>query len=410
MQKQMTAHDSLSAPIKILIADDSWVFRHILRDIFKKMQHIQVVDDASNGVEALEQIIKFKPHVLLLDMEMPIMDGITTLQHLMIHTPTPTIIFSSLSQEGTTRAFDALKYGAVDFVAKSSFFKGRDMAADRELIIKKVLKVAAVTVHTIDPMQAATGQCEKIEPQQLIFCEDCGARNIIDTETYIIMGGANCFQCGDELKLSQQAKLHRLSHVIIIGAGEGGFVNLLQIVPALCSEMGAAVIAILHDEPEKVASFVDYLGSISAINVVRGQDGLTMEGGSCYIFSAGERVSFSPYSGHFVLRVISDSRLNPMAGKQGAINTALLSAAPLLKEKLAGILLSGSENDGIKGMEAIRKYKGRVVALTPSRCLCKEMTKQLIRKFPDVAVTDEQGLIKIIKELEQQHRKLVVTA
>ncbi|MBV5306188.1 MAG: response regulator [Desulfobulbaceae bacterium] len=75
------------SPIKLLIADDSWVFRRILRDVFKKMQHIQILEDAANGIEALEQIIKYRPDVLILDMEMPIMDGITTLQHLMIHTP-----------------------------------------------------------------------------------------------------------------------------------------------------------------------------------------------------------------------------------------------------------------------------------------------------------------------------------
>lgn len=410
MRQPSTIHASSSAPIKLLIADDSWVFRHILRDIFKKVHRIEIVDDAANGVEALEQIIQWKPDVLLLDMEMPIMDGITTLQHLMIHTPTPTIVFSSLSQEGTTRAYDAMKYGAVDFVAKSSFFKGSDMAADNELIIKKVFNAAAVTVQTIDPMQAVSGQCEKNEPQQLVFCEDCGARNIVDMRTYLLVGSALCFQCGDELKLGQQEKLRRMSHVIIIGAGEGGFVNLLQIIPALCPEMGAAVIVIIHDEAEKVASFVDYLGSISAVNVVRGQDGLTMEGGSCYIFSAGERVSFSPYSGHFALRVGFDSYLNHASGKQGAINMTLLSAAPLLKEKVAGILLSGSENDGIKGMEAIRHFKGQAIALDPARCLCKEMTRQLLRKFPGIAVSDEQGIVGAIRGLEQQHRKLVVTA
>ncbi len=400
---QITAPSSL---IKVLIADDSWVFRRILRDIFKKMQHIQIMDDAANGIEALEQIIKHRPDVLILDMEMPIMDGITTLQHLMIHTPTPTIMFSSLSQNGTARSFDALKYGAVDFVAKSSFFKGSDMAADNELIIKKVTQASNVSVKSIDPMQSAISKCEIHDAQQLFFCEDCGAKNVVDMQAYLTYGSVQCSHCGDDLKLSTHERLRRLSYVVVMGAGEGGYGNLLQIIPSLCSEMGGAVIVVIHDEPENVSSFVDYLGSISAMTVVRGQDGLTVEGGTCYIFSGTERMTLSPYSGHYTIRVTSD--LTSM--KQAALNTILTSMAPLLKERVAGILLSGSENDGVKGMEAIRKHHGTVIALELSRCLCKDMSEKLIRKCPETLIANEQGLVELIQTMERQNRKQVVTA
>ena len=395
-----------SSLIKVLIADDSWVFRKILRDIFKKMQHIQIVDDAANGIEALEQIIKFRPDVFILDMEMPLMDGITTLQHLMIHTPTPTIIFSSLSQDGTARSFDALKYGAVDFVAKSSFFKGSDMAADNDLIIKKVIQASTMSIKSIDPMQTATCKGEVGGTHHLVFCEDCGARNVVDMRTHSMSGSVSCSHCGDEVKLSTDEKFRRFSHVLVMGAGEGGYVNLLQIIPALSLETGGAVIVIIHDEPGKVSSFVEYLASISSIKVVRGQDGLAVEGGSCYIFSGMERVIFSPYSGHYVLRVTSD----PVCLKQGAINTTLTSLAPLLKERVAGIILSGSENDGVKGMEIIRKYNGTVVSLDVSRCFCKDMSAKLIRKFPDTSIADEQGIVELIETFGRQNRRQVVTA
>jgi len=222
LTQRTTQTTTPSFPIKVLIADDSWVFRRILRDIFKRMQHIQVLDDAANGIEALEQIIKFHPDVLILDMEMPIMDGLTTLQHLMIHTPTPTIIFSSLSQDGTARSFDALKYGAVDFVAKSSFFKGSDMAADNELIIKKVIQAATITVKSIDPMQSVLGKAEIGNAPHLVFCEDCGTRNVVDAQVLSMSDSAHCSHCGDEIKLSADEKFRRLSYAVVMGAGEGG--------------------------------------------------------------------------------------------------------------------------------------------------------------------------------------------
>lgn len=407
MSQPTTNKTTLSSSIKVLIADDSWVFRRILHDIFKKMLHIQVVDDAANGIEALEQIIKHQPDVLILDMEMPIMDGLMTLQHLMIHTPTPTIIFSSLSQEGTPRSFDALKYGAVDFVAKSSFFKGSDMAADNELIIKKVIQASKISVKHIDPIQPSVGTCGGPSgAQHLVFCEDCGARNVVNMRAYEMMGGVQCSQCGDELKLNASEKFRRSSYAVVIGAGEGGYANLLQIIPSLCVEIGGAIVVLIHDEPEKVSSFVEYLGSISAITVVRGQDGLTMEGGSCYIFSGAERVTVSAYSGNYVFRVVND----PAEMKQGTINLTLMAMAPLFKERIAGILLSGSENDGVKGMEAIRRHKGTVIALEPPRCLCKDMSEKLIRKCPEAFVVNEQGIVELIRTMEIQNRKQVVTA
>lgn len=391
-----------STPLKVLIADDSWVFRRILRDVFKRMLHIQVLEDASNGIEALQLIIKFKPHVLLLDLEMPILDGLTTLQHLMIHTPTPTIIFSTLSQEGTARAFDALKYGAVDFIAKSTFFKGSDMAADRELLIKKVRQAASMSVHSIDPMQTKQNCDTACISQQVIFCEECGARNMVDTASE----GMRCVQCGDELHINIQDRFRRLSHVVMIGGAEGAVINLLHIIPALCPEMRATIIIVLREDPDIVTSFVEYLGAISAIKVVRGQDGLTLEGGACYIFSGAEYVIFSPYSGHYVLRVAND----PTSSKRGPIDTALESIAPLLKERVLGVLLSGDDNDGVKGMEVISKCGGALLSLELSRCLCKEMNEKLIRRLPDISIVDEQGVIDLIRRLDQQNKTKVVMA
>jgi chemotaxis response regulator CheB len=96
--------------------------------------------------------------------------------------------------------------------------------------------------------------------------------------------------------------------------------------------------------------------------------------------------------------------------KQGAINTTLTSLAPLLKERVAGIILSGSENDGVKGMEMIRKYNGTVVSLDVSRCFCKDMSAKLIRKFPDTSIADEQGIVELIETFGRQNRRQVVTA
>jgi len=88
---------SIPGKISVLIVDDSLVFRRFLCDTFEDDADIIVAGEAENGIEALDLVLKTNPDVIMLDLEMPLMDGMTTLQHLMIHRPTPTIMFSSIS-------------------------------------------------------------------------------------------------------------------------------------------------------------------------------------------------------------------------------------------------------------------------------------------------------------------------
>jgi len=124
--------------VSVLIVDDSLVFRRFIGDIFAEFKNIRIVGEAQNGIEALDMVLKRSPDVILLDMEMPLMDGMTALQHLMIHRPIPTIMFSSLTEEGTARCFDTLKNGAVDFVSKDFIFQKNHLAEHKKELLEKV--------------------------------------------------------------------------------------------------------------------------------------------------------------------------------------------------------------------------------------------------------------------------------
>ena len=114
--------------------DDSLVFRKFLGDIFDDCDELVVVGEAQNGIEALDMVLRTMPDVILLDMEMPLMDGMTALQHLMIHRPTPAIMFSSLTAGGTARCFDTLKNGAIDFVCKDFIFQKSSLLTHKKLV------------------------------------------------------------------------------------------------------------------------------------------------------------------------------------------------------------------------------------------------------------------------------------
>lgn len=393
-------------PIKILIVDDSWVLRRVLRGTLSQTDAIMIVGEAGNGVEALEMILSLSPDVILLDMEMPIMDGMTTLQHLMIHTPTPTIMLSSLSSNGSARCFDALKYGAVDFVSKSCFFQGLDGAAHSKLVLSKVFGAAATTVHSINPMQPrmipkALGMVR----EKIIFCEECGSRQILldwpPKEEQL-----RCTLCGDEISLLLDKPYRRMNFVTVIGAGKGGYANLLQVIPALNQEMGGALCVLIRDEAGHVESFANYLDAICDLNVTLGKEGLSLEGGCCYLFSQEQQVLLSPYSGSYSFRI----RAVKTAKSSLIIDELMVSAASLLRGRVAGVLLSGATGDGTKGMDSIAKGGGNCFVLNPDHCLHKTMVSGDFAHQGLPSDLDEAGLAAAIQECHSANKDNVITA
>ena len=394
-----------NAPIKLLIVDDSWVLRRVLRGTLSQRADVEIVGEATNGVEALELILKLAPDVILLDVEMPIMDGMTTLQHLMIHTPTAVIMLSSLSKWASARCFDALKYGAVDFVSKNSFFKGIDGTAHSKLVISKVLLAADVSVESIDPMQLSQEFTLPKEHQQVVFCEECGTKNRCE-KTSKGSCFVTCKKCGDEIPITADQRYRRMNYLTVIGTGASGYGNLIKIIPGLTPNMGGAIFAMVLDSDKHVDSFVDYLDSISDFQVTRGENGATVEGGCCYIFSKEQKVRLSPYSGAYSLLIEKADEKN----EDTVIDTMMESVAENLGNRSLGILLSGESSDGLAGLKAIEAKKGQGVVLNPAYCLHKNMVVEASADFGVDVGLDETVLAKKIRDNHFLNKGNVVTA
>ena len=133
---------------KVLVVDDSALIRGAIRRIFEESIKLEVIGEASNGAEALDLIPRLNPDVVTLDVNMPVMDGLTTLKHMMIKTPKPAVMISTLTREGASVTFDALKYGAVDFIPKPSQVNGKGLEAQHEKIIRKVSMASRVETKT----------------------------------------------------------------------------------------------------------------------------------------------------------------------------------------------------------------------------------------------------------------------
>ncbi len=134
----------LNKKIKLFIVDDSAMMRKVITNIFADNDRIEVVGEAANGVDALQIMPQVKPDVVTLDVQMPIMDGLSTLKRMMIQIPTPTVMLSAYTKGGSRVTYDALKYGAVDFVAKPSKTSDPDLQEQYDELINKVYLAADV--------------------------------------------------------------------------------------------------------------------------------------------------------------------------------------------------------------------------------------------------------------------------
>jgi len=133
---------------RVLIVDDSAMMRKALAKIFGEEDFL-IVGSAANGVEALELIPRVHPDVITLDVNMPVMDGISALKRIMIQFPLPTVMVSAMTQDGATITFDALKYGAVDFIPKPSQLNEEDKEKQISLIREKVQLASKVAINSV---------------------------------------------------------------------------------------------------------------------------------------------------------------------------------------------------------------------------------------------------------------------
>ena len=327
---------------KLMIVDDSKLIRGAIRRIFQDQDNVVVVGEAKNGKEALEILPELDPDVITMDVNMPVMDGLTTLKHIMIKHPRPTIMLSTLTKEGSSVTFDALKFGAIDFMLKPSRLTNQDMEKQYENIISKVVMAANVQIEDVK---------------------------------YLRTPG----------KIKKRNNHSACEFLVILGASEGGYSSLLKIIPHLRPDLPVAFLAVIYADLECVDAFSEYLDQHSMIKVKRAKDKQPLEAGVCYFCSGQEYVTVISLGNKYCLQVYPA----PFNKRRGAINMLMFSVAEIMKEDVAGVILSGNGNDGVEGIKEILRNRGTAVVQDPQSCLCKEMANAAIEKCKtDLVISD----------------------
>ena len=348
----------MNDPYKLLIVDDSKLIRRAISNIFTDQENIQVVGEASNGREALEILPELNPDVVTLDINMPVMDGLTTLKHIMIKNPKPTVMLSSLTQEGASMTFDALKYGAIDFIPKPSRNNKDSLEKQGLDIIKKVNQAAEVEIESVQYI-----------------------RSVPKDKSYDRPSGIAC------------------KNLFAMGASGGGYGALLKIIPQLLPDLPAAFLVVIYAALQHVDAFAAYLDDHSFIKVKRAKDKEPIEGGVCYLCSGEEYMTVHSSGNKYNLKV----NPSPFSERRGSINMLMLSIAEVMTNRAVGVILSGSGDDGAEGLGEVVRMGGRAIVQDPNCCLFREMPCAAIDKCKNTEIIPDVKIAEKINSLNHSH-------
>ncbi len=319
--------------IKVIIVDDAAFMRRAVADILQSDSRVEVVETAKDGLDGLEKIKKYTPDVITLDIDMPKMDGLTAIRHIMIESPVPIVVLSSLSHDGSI-TFEALRLGVVDFVPKPSGAISADIDKSKNRIIDRVKMASSVNMENIRRVRFET---EKIGP------------NLIDIQ-----------------------RAESLKYLLGIGTTLSGPNTIIRLVNQLPPILPAAIVAVQEMSPKILPSFAKRFNEHVPWTIMAVEDGLEIEPGVCYVASYEDSAAIAMNdSGRPCLR-LGNQNETPLTG-------LFSSAARFFHQNAIGVLLSGIGEDGAEGLLKIKEYHGITMAQTTETCVYPNLSEHAIR-------------------------------
>ncbi|AWM36399.1 Chemotaxis response regulator protein-glutamate methylesterase [Gemmata obscuriglobus] len=323
-------------PIRVVLADDSALMRKKLREILESDPALEVVASARDGAAAVDAVRAFDPDVVTLDINMPVMDGVTALQTIMNELPRPVLMISSLTQEGALATYECLELGAVDVVPKLGGTISAEIERQSREIIAKVKAAAGARVRRSGAKRLAP------QPPPPKPAPAPPAR----------AGGAGA----------------HADRVVAIGVSTGGPKTLQEVVPLLPPDLPAAVVIVQHMPETFTASFARSLGRNSQMPVKEAEAGDTLRNGHVYVARGGKHLIFAdrrPANGVMVRYVSQPADALHIP----SVDVMMHSAVDVFRSQVVGVLLTGMGSDGADGMVAIRRAGGETIAEDESTCV-----------------------------------------
>ena len=342
--------------IKVLVVDDSRVMTRIISKILEKDPLIEVIGTAGSGGEAIEKIEKLKPEVVTLDVEMPGMNGIETLRHIMSANPLPDIMLSTLTRDHADITMEALSTGACDFVTKD--FSNFTLADKEQELIGKVKDVARnrakLRLKAFLPLHPAL-----------------------------------------PLSITPGASVKR--SILSIGASTGGPPVLQYILSHLPKDFPVPIVIAQHMPRLFTQSFAERLDKISSLVVKEAEDREVLTPGVALIAPGDTHIALRRKGREVTVeKVNSDTYIY-----RPSVDLLMSTTAVVYESRSVGVILTGMGNDGLVGLKELKSRGGYVIAQEEETCVVYGMPKAVVNAgLADAVLPIERIPEEIIRILQ----------
>jgi two-component system chemotaxis response regulator CheB len=325
----------METDIRVLIVDDSAVVRKVFNNELSRERGIKVIGTAPDPYVARDKIVKLRPDVITLDIEMPRMDGITFLKKLMKYYPLPIIIVSSLTPKGGKMALEALASGALEVISKpSAAYSVGDMSVQ---LADKIRAVARVNVkERLNPVHRS----DPVKPVTL-----------------------------------SRALTASTNKIIAIGASTGG-TEAIKTVLTPMPPNSPGIVIVQHMPAQFTTSFAERLDSLSEIHVKEAKDGDSVVNGQALLAPGNFHMLLKRSGARYYVQV----KKGPLVHHQRpAADVLFRSVANYAGANAVGIILTGMGSDGAAGLLEMKKAGARTVAQDEKSCVVFGMPKEAIK-------------------------------
>jgi two-component system chemotaxis response regulator CheB len=351
--------------IKVLVVDDSALMRKKISEILDDSFGIEVIDTARNGQDGVAKAEALKPDVITLDVNMPVMDGLTALKIITEKNICPVIMLSSLTQEGTTTTFQALELGAFDFVAKPSGTVSRDIETVKRELAMKVKAAAGMGLSKLT---------RRIE--RPVF-----EKHIAEEPVYAAHAASGDYKA------------------VCIGISTGGPKTIFDVLPHIPQNINAAIFMVQHMPVGFTESYAKRLNESCRITVKEAAPGDIVTPGVCYVGKAGNHMTFyKKMNGEVTLRLGK----SPDHAFIPSVDIMMDSISDIYGKKALGVLMTGMGNDGAASMCKIKKAGGYTIAESEETAVVYGMPKEAVaRGCADIVLPSYKIAAEICRKVER---------
>jgi len=351
--------------LKLLIVDDSALMRRLLVQLFQSSGEFKV-EVARDGSEAVALNASFEPDVVTLDINMPVMDGLTALAQMMQQRPVPVVMLSSLTEQGTLATFEALNLGAVDYIAKPS----GSISLSLDGVGAELLDKVRTAAHSRLPRallrraRAAALPATPVRPPAPVpQAADAGSSTV--------------------------------HGVVLIGVSTGGPRALEEVLPRLPADLAWPVVVAQHMPGSFTGPFASRLDTLCALEVCEAARPMALRPGHVYIAKGGADVVLARRAGTLMVMPRPEDRSQLWHPSVTLLARSALACVEA--QQLVGVMLTGMGNDGAEAFTEIRRQGGRTLAESDETAVVYGMPGELVARGGASMVLPLDGIAAQLK-------------